>query len=180
MLKQKLVAIFTVLFIFFTGMPVALPAYAASGATNSNFFSGLVQFISQKLGLDQNKVQSVVTEYKNQNKPNMQQNMQDREKARLDALVKAGKITSAQETLIINELTALRSKYNPANFKDLTADQRKQQIQNEQNDIKAWLQGDGKGIDPSYVMPFGGGANGGMRGKGPGKFGNRPSPTPTP
>jgi len=72
-------------------------------------------------------------------------------------------ITSAQETAIIAELATLRSKYNPANFKNLTADQRKQQFQNEQNEIKTWAQSNG--IDPKYVMPgFGMAGQGGFRG----------------
>ena len=156
-------------------LAVTAPAYALASASPGNtgggtFISGLIQFIAQKFGLDQNTVQSAVNDYKNQQKMTMQQNMQNRQKSRLDALVSQGKITSDQETAILNELAALRSKYNTANFKNMTPDQRKQQFENEQNDIKSWAQS--QGIDPSYVMPFGSG----MR-----RFGHRHmNLTPTP
>lgn len=178
-LKKKLILSLAVLTIISSGFFAAIPGYAASGGTdNSNFFSGLISFISQKFGLDQNQVKSVVTDYKNQQKQNKQENKQNGEKTRLDALVKQGKITSAQEQAIIDELAVLRSKYNPANFKNLTSDQRKQQFQNEQNDIKAWAQTNG--IDPKYIMPgFGMAGQGGFRGFGERK-GNRPTVTPTP
>lgn len=184
MLKQKLVTMFAILFIFLSGMPAVLPAYAASGNTKGNFFSGLIQFIAQKFGLDQNTVKAAVTQYQNQVRASITprptqtpEQMAAREKARLDKLVSAGTITSAQETAIIAELATLRSKYNPANFKNLTADQRKQQFQNEQSDIKAWAQSNG--IDPKYVTPgFGMAGQGGFRGSGFGR--GKPSPTPTP
>lgn len=179
MSKQKLITILTVLFILFSGMPAAIPAYAASGNTSSNFFTGLIQFIAQKFGLDQNQVKTAVTDYQNKNKQNIQTNIQNREKTRLDNLVKQGKITSAQEQQIIDELAVLRSKYNPANFKNLTAIQRKQQFLQEQNDIKTWSQT--TGIDSKYLMPgFGMGGMGGFRGMHFGKWGTKPSPTPTP
>jgi ribosomal protein L3 len=140
--------------------------------TNNNPFSGLIQFISQKFGLDQNKVQSAVTDYKTQQKQNFQKNQEQNEKNRLDALVKQGKITSDQEQAIINELAALKTKYNPSNFKNLTADQRKQQITAEQAELKAWAQS--QGIDPTYITPgFGRGFRGMHKG-----WNITPTPTP--
>jgi competence protein ComGC len=154
MIKQKLMTIFTALVILFAGVPSAIPAYASFGNTGTNFFSDLIQFVSQKFGLDQAKVKSAVTEYQNQNRQKMQQNMQDREKTRLDALVTQGKITVDQKNAIIAEQAKLRAEYNSADQKNLTADQRKQQFQKKQEEIKAWAQS--QGIDASYVMPFGG------------------------
>jgi hypothetical protein len=178
MFKQKLVTILTVLFMLFTGMSVAIPVYAASGNTNGNFFSGLIQFIASTFHLDQTQVKTAVQTYQTQQKQIVLANMQTREKTRLDALVKTGKITSAQEQLIIAEIAVLQAKYNPANFKNLTAAQRKQQFQNEQSDIKTWAQVNG--IDSKYIMPgFGMAGQGGFRGRGFGKWA-KPSPTPTP
>ncbi|HSX40443.1 MAG TPA: hypothetical protein VLF68_02415, partial [Candidatus Saccharimonadales bacterium] len=158
----------------FSTASVAVPAYAASGNTGGNFFSGLIQFLSQKFNLDQNQVKSAVTDFKNQHKQNVQQTMQDREKARLDKLVTQGKITSAQETAIISELSALRTKYNLGNKTNETPQQRKQDFRNFQNDWNTWAKS--QGIDPTLIMPLG---RMGMGERGFGKWGKL-SPTPTP
>lgn len=144
-------------------------AQSPTGTQHPNFFQGLVEMIAQKFGLDKAKVQSVVTDYQQQKKTERQNNMQERQKARLDQLVKEGKITSAQEQAIITELGVLRTKYNPANMKGLTPDQRKDQIQAMQNEIKAWAQS--QGIDPTYLMP-GGFMGRGMKGNGM-RWGNK-------
>src|SRR5579864_2495318 len=84
------------------GSTVAIvPAFAANNnSSSSNWFSGLVQYISQKFGLDQNQIKTAITDYNNQQKQNIEQKILDREKARLDKLVKDGKITSDQEQAI--------------------------------------------------------------------------------
>jgi len=177
--KQKLMSVAAIFVMLGTTLSATAPAYAAtSSSTNGGFLSGLFQFIAQKFGLDQNQVKSAVQDYANQNKTKIQQNMATREKKRLDALVTRGKITSAQETAIINELATLQSKYNIANFKSLTPDARKQKFQDEQNEIKTWAAS--QNIDPKYVLPgFGMGMQGHMR-----RFdrwgGAFASPTPTP
>ena len=151
-------------------------AQTAGSTGKSNFFSGLITALEQKFGLDKTQVQTVVTAYQQQQKQNMAQNMQARQKSRLDALVTQGKITSAQEQAIITEIAALQNKYNPNSMKSMTGAQRKTQIQNEQNDIKTWAQS--QGIDPTYVMP--GPGMGGFRGGMKGGRWNKPSPSPTP
>lgn len=147
--------------------------YAQSNG--SNFYSGLVQAIAQKFGLDQGQVQAVVDQYYTQQKQNMQQNMQQREQDRLDKLVQDGKINATQKQAILDELAALKSKYNPADFKNMTADQRKQQFQAQQEEIKAWVQS--QGIDQSYLMPGFGRGGRGMFGKG-NWVKHQPSPVP--
>lgn len=130
-----------------------VPAYAASTTTTTapNFFQGLVQFIAQKFGLDQNQVQSAVNDYRTQHKQQVQQTMQDNEKKHLDSLVSQGKLTSSQEQQIIDEQNKLRNEYNPADFKNLTPDQRKAKFQQEQAEIKAWSQS--TGISTQYLRP---------------------------
>ena len=131
--------------------------------------------IAQKFNLDKNAVQSVVNDYHQQQKTKMVENMQQRDKNRLDALVKAGKITAAQEQAILTEQAALKTKYNPDTMKNLTKDQRKQQMQNMQNDLNTWAKS--QGIDPKYV--FGGFGMG--KGFGPGRMHKMEGwPTPTP
>jgi competence protein ComGC len=153
----------------------AIPAYAATNNTGGgNFFSGLVQYISKTFNLDQSKVQTAVNTYNTQQKANVAQKRQDNEQTRLDKLVTDGKITKDQETAIIAELAVLKGKYNPANFKSLTADQRKTQMQNEKADITAWSKS--TGIDAKYLMPGFGGM--GFRGAHKGFW--KPTTTPTP
>lgn len=166
MIRNKIVIAAAALSIFGSSLFATVPAYASNGFFDGeNFFSGLIQFISQKFGLDQTSVKSAVTDYQNQQKQSMQTNLQNREKGRLDQLVKDGKITSAQETAVLNEVTALRTKYNPANAKGETPEQRRQNFLNLQNDWKAWAQSNG--IDPNLIRPFGmGGRMGGFRGRG--------------
>jgi hypothetical protein len=170
----------------------AAPAFAQSTSGNSSpggFFQGLIQFIEQKFGLDKTQVQSAVQQYQTQRKatitprPTLTQDQRSAmEKTRLDKLVSSGKITSAQETLIQNELTTLQSQYNPSTLQSDTPAERKTQMQAMQNAIKTWAQAND--INPAYVMPFGGGMGGfgkkgmGMRG-GHGHWGH-PSGTPTP
>ena len=175
--KQKILSITAILLMLGTVAATGMPAYAQSnGNSGGNFFSGLIQFLSQKFGLDQTQVKSAVTEYQTQKKTTMQQNADTREKKRLDALVTSGKITKAQEDAINAERMTLRAKYNPTDFKSLTADQRKKKMTDEQNEINAWAKS--QGIDPKYVIPgFGKFPKMGMR-----RFDRHsiPNVTPTP
>lgn len=142
-------------------------------AQTNNNHSGLAQMIAQKFGLDQNQVQLIVDQYKQQHKTNLQQKMQQWEKNRLDQLVKNGKITQAQEQAILDELAVLKNKYNPANLKNMTPAQRKQQFQAEQADITSWAKS--QGINPAYLMPRL--RRAWMRGV-IGHWSNTPTPTP--
>jgi len=76
--------------------------------------------------------------------------MAAQEKTRLDALVTAGKITSDQETAIINELAALKTKYSATSMSGLTPAQRKTQMTARRDEIVAWAKS--QGIDSSYIM----------------------------
>lgn len=167
----------TTVLILALGVLVTAPQVHAqeTNSNHMNFFQGLIQSIAQKFGLDQTKVQSAVDDYNSQQKLKVQQRMQDKEKNRLDQLVKDGKITSAQEQAIITEFAALKTKYNPANLKNLTPEQRKAQFDAEQNEIKSWAQS--QGIDPTLLLPgFGLGRHmrGGMH------WGGDWDPSPTP
>lgn len=155
------------------------PSAYAQGTSNGggNFFSGLVSFISQKFGLEKSQVQTAVNEYKTQQKGKMVQNMEDREKKRLDTLVSQGKITSEQETAIINELKSLKTKYK-IGVKDSnqTPEERASNVQSFQNDLKTWAAS--QNIDVSLIMPIGGMMGKGMGHKGFGLWKNKPTVTP--
>lgn len=151
-IKKNFLSSFVLVLIGFAPLVATVPAYAASGTNhNGNFFSGLVQFITNEFHLDQNQVQSAVNTYASQQQQKRQQTMQDNEKKRLDNLVSQNKITSSQEQQILDEQAKLKSEYNPANSKNETSDQRKADFQKEQVEIKAWSQS--TGIDAKYLMP---------------------------
>jgi len=136
--------------------------HAQSGASP---FGGLAQAIASKFNLNQSDVQTFMSTY-------MQQNMQNRQKSHFDQLVTQGKITSAQEAAILAELATLKSQNTPGSMKSMTPEQRKQAFQTQKDTMTAWAKS--QGIDPQYVMPFGG--------MGRGRNWHKPltSPTPTP
>jgi len=119
----------------------------------------LIQMIAQKFGLNQSDVQAVVTQYRQERQAQMEANF----KAKLDADVTAGKITAAQETLIINERQSLQSERTSqaASFKTMTPAQRQAAMQKNRADLTAWAKQNN--IDVQYL--FGGFGRMGM-GKG--------------
>lgn len=153
-IRNNIVATMAILILGIAPAVATVPAYAASTtvtSTHQNFLDGLIQMIAQKFGLDQNQVKSAVTDYVQQQKQQHQQEMQEREKSHLDSLVTKGTITSSQEQQILDEQSKLQSEYNPANFKNLTADQRKQKMQQERQEIQDWSKS--TGIDAKYLRP---------------------------
>ncbi len=154
-----------------TPLAAGLPAYAASTTTTQqSFWDNFAQFFAQKFNLDKNQVISAITDFRNQHKQHMQQTMQDKEKARLDALVTSGKITSSQEQAILNELVSLRQKYSANNLQNLTPQERHQEFQKKRQELQDWAKS--QGIDPTLIM-----SGSGMRMMHKGLTG---SPTPTP
>lgn len=150
--QKSILSSIAALVLVLTPFVATVPAYAAGPTTTQpNFFAGLVSFLAQKLGLDNTKVQSAVADYTNQQKSIRQTNRQNQEKAHLDALVKNGTITGSQEQQILLELSKLHSEYNPANFKNLTAPERKQKFQQEQAEVQSWSAS--TGIAAKYLRP---------------------------
>lgn len=179
-IKHKLFTILSLLSLTSSALFVTAPAYAqGTSGGGGNFFSGFVDFIAQKLGLEKTQVQNVVNEYKTQQKGKMIQNMQDREKKRLDKLVSDGKITSAQETAIIQELKTLKDKYKLGQKTTETPDQRKANMESFQKDLKAWA--DSQNIDIKLIEPYGKPVMGKRMGhKGFGMWKGNSQVTPTP
>jgi len=165
----------------------ATPAFAqtTNSQTHTGFFQGLIQFIEQKFGLSSTQVQSAVQQYKSQRQATITprptwspQQMSDMQKTRLDKLVSSGKITSDQETAILNELSTEQSKY-ASSLQNATPQQIRSTMQSMQSDLKTWAQANN--INPAYVMPFGGGFGGHRMMHGHGNWGNsQTTPAPTP
>jgi hypothetical protein len=186
--KKNITITLTILTLLTTALFVAPSAFADNSTNNNkpNFFQGLITFIEQRFGLNKDQVTAAVNDYKNQVKATITprptltpDQIQTKEKDRLDKLVAAGKITVAQETAIINEFAALRTKYN---LSGLTGDQRKTQMQAMQVELKTWATTNG--INIGYLMPmFGGIGRGREIGEGGefhGIFGPKLTVTPTP
>ncbi len=127
---------------------------AQSGTTP---FSGLAEMIAQKFGIDQTQVQSVLDQYRQQQMQDRKNKMQQLLNNKLDQEVTAGKITAGQKQGILDELTQLKNKYGPTAGQSLTLQQRQQNFQNLQSDIKAWATS--QGIDPT-LLPMGWGRMG--------------------
>ena len=131
-----------------------LPVYAQTSTptpTKVAFFDGLVKYIADKFHLDQSQVKSAVSEYQAQHQTEMQKKHDTQEKARLDKLVKDGKITQDQENAIISEVKALREKYHVGGEKDMTPQERKTQFDAMQKEAKSFAQE--HKIDIKYLMP---------------------------
>ena len=191
--KNQKITIALVLLTILTTALFVVPSSFAQGTTTTNnkpnFFQGLITFIEQKFGLNKDQVTAAVNDYKNQvneikatitPRPTLTPDqIQAQEKTRLDKLVTAGKITSDQETAILNELAALRTKYN---LSGLTGAQRKTQTQAMQAELKTWATS--QNINLALIPMFGGmgGPRGEMGGRGGfrGQWGPKPTVTPTP
>jgi len=169
MQTKKLIPAIAVLVVGGSLLGATTLAFAQSGDTP---LSGLAQSIASKFNLNQSDVQSEINSYMQQHKTNMQKTMQDRQKARLDDLVTQGKITSAQETAILNEYASLQSQYGPSALQGKTMAQRLQARKDEKLALTTWA--NAQGINTEYVLPMG---MGGMRGHGGRK--NTTTPTPT-
>lgn len=149
------------------------PVYAAE--QGNNFFSSFIEKIASIFHLDKGQVQSVANTVKSEQKTKMQEQQKQREQDRLTKLVQDGKITETQKQAILNELTALKNKYDPSQFQSLTPEQRKQKMKDRQDELTSWAKS--QGVDPSYLMMgIGRGSNGG---KGMRRGGWQPKITPT-
>ncbi len=142
---------------------------AAANAQSFNTFPGLAQTIANKFNLNQSDVQTLINAYAQQQQQKRLQNLEQIQQKRLDNLVSQGKITSTQETAIINELNALRSQYGPSALKNLTQQQRRQALQARKNALTQWA--NSQGISLKYILPM----RMGMLWRGA-----KTSPTPTP
>lgn len=177
MIKKHILSAFLVAVVGLTPMVTGLPAYAAGQmSAHQNFWDSFVQFFAQRFHLDSNQVKAAVTDFRAQHKQQVMQNVQNREKSRLDSLVSQGKITGDEEQKILNELNVLAQKYNKQALQNMTPQQKRQQFRQERQDLQDWAKANN--IDLGLIMPhFGMGRGMGMMRKG--WFGS-PTTTPAP
>lgn len=151
-------------------------ANAASNSSATNPMSNLVNAIAQKFNLNTSDVQAVFDQQKAQIEAQMQQAFTNR----INAAVTAGKLTQAQADLIIAKQAELKA--NEATFESMTPADRQAAMKTQMDSLKTWATTHNI---PEAYLPLGGR---GM-GRGPGGRGNgfgRPhnatattSPTPS-
>ncbi len=117
---------------------------SAQGSDTQNHMSSLVQKISDKFGLNKDEVQAVFDEQHDE----MRKVMVAKHQERLDQLVKDGKITEAQKTLIQNKMEELQAERE--SLKDLTPEERKTKIDAARVELESWAKENG--IDLQYLM----------------------------
>lgn len=150
-------------------LPIALltlAGFIVIGATDiyaqnpTGFYPSIVQKLAQKFGLKESDIQSVFDEARNERRSQMLTKFEDR----LNKAVKDGKLIEVQKQAILSkhkELQDLKLS-NLQNWKNMTPDQRRAEMQKQKQDLQDWAKQNG--IDLSYL--FGGFGRGmkGMRG----------------
>jgi len=132
----------------------ATAIHAASASTTGT--NSLVQMIADKFHLNVSDVQQVF----DQNRANEQANRQAKAKEFLDAAVKDGKITQAQEDLITAKQAEIQTFMD--SLKDKSAADRKTAMQTEMTQVAQWAKDNG--ISEKYLHLGGPGGPGGHRG----------------
>lgn len=126
------------------------PTPTSSANQNEPFYSQLIDRIASAFGLDKTKVKTVVDQLHTEKKQEMDAKMKKGMTTRLDAAVKAGKLTEAQKAAIIKKMDEEKA--------NMTTKERKTAMEKKRTDMEAWAKS--QGIDPSYLK-FGMGRRGG-------------------
>lgn len=122
-------------------------ANAASNNSPANPMSNLVNAIAQKFNLNTSDVQAVFDQQKAQMDAQMQQAFTDR----INAAVTAGKLTQAQADLIIAKQTELKA--NEATFESMPPAQRQAAMKTQIDSLKVWATANNI---PEAYLPLGG------------------------
>ena len=150
--------------ILFPAIAIALLGIAllgtqyASADDVSNPQNTLVQKIASKFGLNQDEVQKVFDEARDEH----QAEMQKKHEERLNQLVTDGKITEAQKTLLLNkhkELQAEREQ-NRDEWQNLTPEEKRSQMETRRTELETWAKENGINVEnfhgEGFMMKMGG------------------------
>ncbi len=120
----------------------------------------LIQELSQKLGIEESKVQSAFDQIHQEHKVKMQADYE----TRLNQLVSDGKITETQKQLILEKKKELESNRQSEmeKIKNMTPEERKSQMEAKRKELDDWAKQNG--IDPEYLFLHGFGKEGGHKG----------------
>jgi uncharacterized membrane protein YwzB len=142
-------------------------AIQAAGPKGIGFkpMTNLVNAIATKFNLNPTDVQKVIDDQRTQMEVERHTQQAADQKTRLDQAVKDGKITQAQEDLIIAKQTEIQTFMD--SLKDKTEADRQAAIKTEMDAVQAWAKTNN--IPDGMLMIGRGGAFGGPRGEGMGK-----------
>lgn len=109
-------------------------SYVAAQKTDTATPS-IVQRLAEKFNLNQDDVQKVFDEHRQEN----QKYMQEQLAKRLDQAVKDGKITTAQKDAILKKHSEMVNvKFRNGNFKELTAEEKQKMGQEKRAEMETW------------------------------------------
>lgn len=128
----------------------------AQSTTKHNPLNGLVNAIAQKFNLDPAAVQQVVDAQHIQMETQMHAQRATEQKTKLDQAVKDGKITQAQEDLIITKQAEMQTFME--SLKDKTPAEREAAMKTQKDALKTWATQNN--IPEQYIMGFGPGGRG--------------------
>lgn len=119
----------------------------ASAEDSVNPHGAIVQKIAGKFGLNQNEVQKVFDESRDEH----QTEMQKKHEERLNTLVSEGKITEAQKTLLLNKHKEMKAERGDNDaWRKLTPEERRSQMEKKRTELENWAKANG--IDTQYLF----------------------------
>lgn len=139
-----------------TAMMINSGAYAqGQNVKQENFFESIIQKISEKFGLKKEDVKQIVDSEMKAKHETRQADIKKNAESKLTELVKAGKITENQKQLILKKQEENQAKRDAEfdSMKNLTPEQRRDAMEKNRDEMKAWATQNG--IDINYLM-FGG------------------------
>lgn len=123
----------------------AIGVSAVSAASNNNGQDGLVSKIASTFNLNQDEVQKVFDE----NREEHQAEHKARLEKRLTKAVENGKISEDQKNLILAKMDENKAFFE--SLKDMSKSERKTALKNHREDMKSWAEENG--IDKEYLLP---------------------------
>lgn len=131
-----------------TGFGIASSSALAQETEGKNPMSSLVQKITQKFNLNQDEVQAVFDEDRQEHQAAMQAQFM----SKLDQAVAEGKLTSTQRDLIMAKREELQANREASkdSLKDLTEAERRTKMKAERAVLQTWAEENG--IDLTYLM----------------------------
>ena len=162
-MKKQLIAAGVAATIGLTGLGAGVANAATSTDTKTDPMSSLVDKISSKFNLNKDEVQKVFDEQKQ----TMQTEREAEVKSDVAKLVTDGKLTQTQADAINAKRAELQKERgsNKDSFKDMTADQRKAEMDKKKTELEAWAKENNISTEYlRYVMGHGPGGPGGHMG----------------